>query len=175
MDLKAHALFELNMTREMLEGILMTFQNEGDWFYQPHPQVNHALWITAHLALVDNMFLSQFDPEKGKTPDGWNELFGFGSVLVERDQYPSVDTVLGYFRDRRAVLLEVIESLTEADLNAPAPTERSPIVGAPNKGHLLLFASRHEAQHLGQLTVLHRGLGHPPMIQPGPAPTEESE
>ena len=168
MDLKAHARYELENARRMTEGMLLSFESADDWFYQAHPKANHALWIVAHLALADNAFLSRFRPESGHKPEGWDDLFWFGSSLHDRSAYPSANDVLAYFRDRRRTLLEVFEQLTDEELAAPAPApeERSPIAGAPCMGHLFIFAARHEGIHSGQLSVAHRGLGHDPLFQP---------
>jgi uncharacterized damage-inducible protein DinB len=56
--------------------------------------------------------------------------------------------------------------VSDDELAGPAPEAgaRSPIAGAPNIGHLFLFAASHEAMHAGQLTVAHRALGHPPIV-----------
>ena len=167
MDQKAHIGYMLGRSRWMTEQLLESFKTDDDWFYQPHPQANFALWIVAHLGLADNAFASRFRPDRGSKPDGWDELFWFGSELKDdRSAYPSPAEVLAYFKERREVLLSVVEELTEDELNAeaPGPDERSPIAGAPNLGHLLMFAAYHEGVHTGQLTVAHRGLGHKPIV-----------
>lgn len=169
MNLKAHARHSLEKGRAITEGILAAFKSADDWFYQAHPQANYPLWIAAHLGLADNMFASRFRPASATKPDGWDELFWFGSEMrSDRAAYPSVEKVLAYVRDRRTNLLRVLDEVTEAELDAPAPppTERSPIAGAPSMGHVFLFASIHEAMHCGQLSVAHRGLGNQPLFQP---------
>ena len=72
--------------------------------------------------------------------------------------------MLGYFRDRRAALLKVVDDLSDEELSAPAPEKNSPIAGAPCIGHILLFAAYHEGVHSGQLTIARRGLGHDPLF-----------
>jgi hypothetical protein len=166
MDLKAHARYELEAARRMTEGVLAAFKTQSDWLYQSHPKANHALWITGHLGLVDNAFLSRFRPQRGHKPSGWEELFGRGSELQECSAYPPHHEVLAYLHDRRKTLMQVFDELTPEELSAPAPPagERHPIAGAPCIGHLFLFAARHEAGHCGQLTVAHRGLGNAPIL-----------
>ena len=168
MDIKAHARKSLETSRWLMESIIETLKDD-DWFYQAHDKANHPLWIIGHLALADNMFGSQFREDKASKPDGWDDLFWFGSELKERSAYPAVDEVLAYFRDRREMFLAVLDDVTEEELAAPAPPEGagSPIAGAPCIGHLFLFAGVHEAVHFGQLTVAHRGLGNPPLFTPG--------
>lgn len=176
MSLQAHAKHGLALSRRMMDGILVSFQTDDDWFYQAHPKANHAIWIIGHLGLADNAFARSFREETDHEPDGYKELFWFGSEPdADRSQYPPVDEVLAYFRDRRDNLLKVLDELSEEEISAAAPPaeERSPVAGAPSIGNLFHFAAYHEGIHTGQLTVCHRGLGHPPIHQPQNVPAGE--
>lgn len=169
MDLKTHAKYSLERSRWLTEQLLESFKTEDDWFYQAHPDANHAMWIVGHLGLADNMFASRFREQLASKPDGWDDLFWFGSELKsDRSAYPPNEEVLAYFRDRRQTLLNMIDDLTDEELAAPAPppNEPSPIAGAPCIGHILLFAASHESIHAGQLTVARRGLGNAPLFSP---------
>jgi len=168
MDFKAHAIYSLQRSRWIISELIESLQNDDDWFFQANPKTNHALWIVGHLGLADNMFASRFRPDTADKPDGWDELFWFGSEIQSREAYPAIDAVRQYFASRRENLISVIESLTEDDLSGPAPSpeERSPIAGAPNIGHLLVFAAQHEFMHTGQFTIIHRALGNPPLFAP---------
>ena len=166
MDLREHAKYGLMRTRWLTNTVMESLQSEDDWFYQIGPKSNHAIWICGHLGLADNMFLSRFFEDRATKPDGWDELFWYGSALKERSAYPPLDEVRSYFKDRHEALVGAIDEITDEQLAAPAPSpeERSPIAGAPNFGHLLLFSSRHESVHFGQLTMIHRALGYDPII-----------
>ena len=169
MEFKTQARYALETSRWFTERILENFTEDDHWFYQVHPRANHALWIVAHLGLADNMFASRFREDQASKPEGWDELFWFGSELKDdRSAYPSADDVLAYFRERREVLLDVLDNVTYEELSAEGPPKDapSPIAGAPSIGHLFLFCARHESIHAGQLTVAHRGLGNAPMFAP---------
>lgn len=168
MDFKAHAKQALGTSRGLIEGVLEAFKTPADWLYQSHPKANHATWIIGHLGLADNAFIGNFREDLKQKPDGWDDFFWFGSELrADTSVYPGSEELLGYFRERRETLLKVLDECTDEQLNAPAPTEGSPIAGAPNIGHYFLFAAVHEGVHFGQLSVAHRGLGNGPMITPG--------
>ncbi|MFP6692842.1 MAG: DinB family protein [Pirellulales bacterium] len=168
MHLKLHAQYALQRARGLLEQLLESFKTDDDWFFQVHPQANHATWIVGHLGLADNMFITCFRENLATKPDGWDDLFWFGSQLKENHSvYPPRAELLAYLRDRRERLIDMIVGLTDEELAAPAPDEMSPIAGAPCVGHLLLFAALHENTHIGQLTVAHRGLGNRPLFSPG--------
>ncbi|MGI9457219.1 MAG: DinB family protein [Aeoliella sp.] len=167
MDFKAHALYSLGRSRWFVEKQLEDFKKPSDWTYQPTPQANHALWIVGHLGLADNMFASLFREASATKPDGFDECFWFGSECKPEGN-PAVDDVLAYYRERRENLTNVLSELSDAELAAAGPAEDapSPIAGAPNMGHLFLFAAEHEMNHAGQLSVCRRGLGNDPMFKP---------
>jgi uncharacterized damage-inducible protein DinB len=167
MELRDHARHALTFSRRLSCGLLASFKTPEDWVFQIHPKANHALWITAHIGLVDNSIAARFRAGAAAKPEGWDALFSFGSQpRADASLYPAAEEALAYYHDRRAVLLRVLEELSEEELRAAAPAagERSPIAGAPSTGHIFLFASQHEAMHSGQLTVAHRALGHAPLI-----------
>ncbi len=172
MSIRQAAIHALNTSRNALNLVLEEFKTDDDWFTQPCPNSNHAIWIVGHLGLADNRFASRFRPDVDQIPEGWEELFWFGSEInPDRAAYPSKDDVLAYFHERRETLLKVIEECSDEELNAAAPPagERGPISGAPNVGQLFLFGSFHEGIHMGQLTVAHRSLGREPVMKPQPA------
>jgi len=167
MELRDHARHSLTFSRRLLEGMLASFKTPEDWVFQVHPKANHALWITGHLALVDNSFISKFRPALSMKPDGWDALFSFGSQpKPDASVYPGPEEALGYFRQRRQTLLSVLEKLSADELRGPAPAagERSPLAGAPSIGQAFIFIAFHEGMHSGQLTVAHRALGNAPIV-----------
>ena len=171
MDLKAHARSSLSLARRLTTSMLADFNTLDDWFYQAHENANHALWIVGHLGLADNAFASKFRPKLGVEPDGWKELFWFGSQpMSDPKKYPPIDEVLDYLEDRRNILLQVLDELSMDELTEPAPPadSASPLAGAPNIGQVFFFISYHEGMHSGQLSIARRGLGHAPLYQPTP-------
>ncbi len=171
MSVKENVLYSLQQSRKMMEGLMAAMSDQEDWMYQAHPKANHPLWIVGHIGLADNMFLTRLNPEADNKPEGWDELFWFGSeVQTDASKYPDVDTVVNYCRERRASLVSAIEGLTEEFLMGPTPDEGM-FSDAPNMAQMLIFISYHEGVHTGQFTIAHRGLGHDPMFQPTPEAT----
>ena len=169
MDFKAHAQYALSRARWLTEKQLEDFKQPSDWVYRPTSQANHALWIIGHLALADNMFASMFREGTAKKPEGFDDCFWFGSECKDDvAAYPPIEEVQTYYRERRQNLMNVLNEVTDDELNAAAPGENepSPIAGAPNKGHAFLFAAAHEAGHTGQLSVCRRGLGNELLFKP---------
>ena len=166
MSIKANVVYSLNQARKMTESLIEKLEAPSDWLAQPCDKANHPLWVIGHLALADNLFASMMAGEEKSFPEGWSELFWFGSEVYSDDsKYPAVEEVLTFFRKQRERLLEVVDGLSDEFLAGPTP-EDGMFADAPNMAQMLIFASFHEGIHFGQFTVAHRSLGHAPMMQP---------
>jgi len=154
---------QLENVREMSEGFLQAFETPEQWTHQVDPNANHALWFAGHMGVADNFFISVVDPDKGREADGYSEVFGMGSQPTnDADAYPPVDEVLAYMRDRRGELLNVLSSMSDADLSRSIPE------GGPDMftdlASVFETAIWHEALHAGQVSVARRSLGHEPLF-----------
>lgn len=159
---------QLTTAREVSEQLLADFTKPDDWVYRAHDRANHALWFVGHMAQVDDFLIGLMAPEKKGDRPGYAERFGMGSQpSPQLADYPPVEEVLEYMRDRRAVVLEVLSGMTEEQLALPLPE------GVP--GFMTDYASAfemavwHEGIHTGQLTVARRGLGHEPIFSAPPS------
>ncbi len=75
--------------------------------------------------------------------------------------YPAPEEVLDYMRDRRKVLLGLLEGLSEDDL-AKATPETAPDF-LPDVASIFELVAWHEGLHSGQVSVARRGLGQAPV------------
>lgn len=158
--------WQMEKARHVTEGMIKALHSPESWVHQVHPKANHPLWIVGHLGLADNFFLQAAAPGRTRLPEGWNEIFWFGTTPVaDLAEYPSPDEVVAYFRERRETLLNVLDFMTEEELLAPMP-EGFPFSAAPCIAQLFSHAAFHEGLHSGQFSVAHRALGHPPLFQP---------
>ena len=172
MPLKDNILYSLNSSGKMIEGLIDSLTPPEDWVTQACPNTNHPLWVIGHLGMAAAMFEARAQGQEYEKPEGWTELFWFGSQPTSSlSDYPPVDEVLAYFRDSRAKLIALVESKDPEYFEQPAPSEGM-FADAPNMGQLFVFAAYHEGIHTGQFTVVHRHLGNQPMFQPQPAQAE---
>ncbi len=153
----------LQGAREFTEQLLSKFNTPEEWTHQVHPKANHALWFAGHMGFADNFFVSLVDPGKAVEKEGYGETFGMGSQPTNNpDDYPSVEDVLAFMRNRREALLGVLADLSDDDLAKPTPE------GAPDflsdVASIFEMAVWHEGIHAGQATVAHRSLGNAPMF-----------
>ena len=88
--------------------------------------------------------------------------FGMGSQPTnDPDDYPPAEDVVRAMRERRQVLLDLLENTGESELSTPTP-DGSPSF-LPDLGAVFEMAAWHEALHAGQITIAHRALGNAPI------------
>lgn len=160
MSLKKRLLNQLKQSRQFTEGLLSAFKTPAEWTHRVHPHANHALWFAGHIGWVDNFMISLMAPERARELPGWSEKFGMGSQPSDKAaDYPPVEEVLAYLRERRATLLDVLEPMEDADLDRATPQGTPSFL--PDYGSLFQMAAWHEGLHSGQITVARRALGYP--------------
>jgi len=126
--------------------------------HQLTPGGNHALWITAHIALTDDDLLSGVGGRDRKCPENWTRLFGMGSKPVgDAGAYPAYDEIKQSLHERREELTAWFKSMNESQSAAPLPKDFE--FFAPNHAALASSLAWHEGMHAGQLTMIRRDLG----------------
>jgi hypothetical protein len=129
---------------------------------QPTPRGgNHPLWVAGHLAhTVGSLF--QMLTGEANPLEHWTPLFAGGTQpATDASAYPSYEEVLGQFRRLRAQNLKRLESMSDADLEKPAP-----FFGTVGKACVGL--ALHVMLHLGQVADTRRVLGRTPLINAAP-------
>ena len=164
MSLKERLRRQLVSARETSERYLQDFTTPEAWTAKVHPNANHALWFAGHMANTDNFFISIVSPQRAVERQGFAEKFGVGShPTSEPSDYPPVEDVLAFMRERRSILLEIFDSVAEEDFTNPTPE------GTPNFladiGSVFEMAVWHEGLHSGQLSVTRRSLGFDPAFR----------
>ena len=150
-------VFARNYTIELLDQTPV-----AEWFRQPPGGVSHVGWQVGHLAYAEyRLALWRI---RGAQPqdcelisEAHRGLFGYESVPdPDPAKYPSPADLRAVF-DR---VLREVRGLDEGELDQPIP---HPHPFAPTKLKALLWCARHEMLHAGQIGLLRRHLGYPPM------------
>jgi hypothetical protein len=137
-----------------------------DWFRQPPGGVSHVAWQVGHLAFAEYRLalwrIRGAQPEDDQLiPAEFVRLFGAESVPdADPARYPAqvaIRAVLDRVHER---VLGELPGLSEAELDQPVP---HPHPFAKTKLRALLWCAHHEMVHAGQIGLLRRQLGHPPL------------
>jgi len=154
---------QLVKARQFSEGLLEDFHSPEQWTHQVHPNANHALWFVGHMGVLDNFFISNLDPARTDDRPEYQAKFGTGSQPTGNPaDYPPIDEVLAYMRERRRTLLELLSNMSEDDLNSPTIKSKGDFL--PDRASVFQTAIWHEGLHSGQVSVARRALGHLPVF-----------
>jgi hypothetical protein len=135
-----------------------------EWFRLPPGGVSHVGWQVGHIAFSEyRLALRRI---RGERPDDdalfppeFKRLFGADSVPQADTAYPPAELRVALDRVHQQVLRE-LPGLDDAELDQPVPY---PHPFATTKLRALLWCAQHEMLHAGQIGLLRRHLGYPPM------------
>lgn len=163
MELKERFKQQLIHARTMSERMLADFKTPEQWTHQVQPGANHALWFAGHMASSDNFFISILAAKRAKDMCEHNRLFGVGSQPVnDPSLYPAPEQVLAEMHERRQVLLDILDSLSEADFAQKTPEGTPDFLG--DIAAVFETAIWHEGVHTGQLSIARRAIGCGPVM-----------
>lgn len=120
----------------------------------------HTLWVLGHLAYIEALVIQEFMLGQSNSLTKWKVLFDGDEILADAGHYPQFDEVLAQCQAMRQSTLQVIDSLTESDLdrtskNAPKGFEE--LFGTYRL--CLQFVADHWYMHRGQLADARRAAG----------------
>jgi hypothetical protein len=159
------AIDQITHARKYTLALLQTVPPE-EWFTIPPGGVSHVGWQVGHLAMAEyRLALERIRGPQPEDPDLIPERF---LRLFGRESAPSPDPAANPTPvELRAVLdrvhLRALESLArvhEEDLDSP-PWKPHPLF--TTKIESLVWCAHHEMLHAGQIGMLRRMLGHPPV------------
>jgi uncharacterized damage-inducible protein DinB len=152
-------VFARNYTIELLEQTPM-----AEWFRMPAGGVSHVAWQVGHIAHAE--YRLALWRVRGERPDDatlfspdFRRLFGADSVPQADSVFPAAELRAVLDRVHEQVLRE-LPQLAEGELDQPVP---HPHPFATTKLRALLWCAHHEMVHAGQIGLLRRHLGYPPM------------
>ena len=145
---------------------LLGHVDPADWFRMPGG-VTHVGWQVGHLAM--SQYRLVFERVRGPRPDdaelfppGVLQLFVRQSVaLADPTAYPAPASLRGIFDRVHERLLADLADWPDADLDSP-PAQPSHHL-CPTKLACLRWCTAHEMIHAGQIGLLRRLFGRPPV------------
>jgi len=125
----------------------------------------HPLWVVGHLAFVEGFTHEMLGG--GSNPVGdWASMFGQDTVLTaDAGQYPTLQEVRAQYVQLRKRNLQLLESMTDADLDKPTPWQPTGLEEHfSNYGKALLTVALHQMAHRAQITDAIRAAGRATLV-----------
>ncbi len=153
--------FALRQSRTMIHRFVDDLK-PGEFEHQPCDGANCAAWVLGHLALTDRRQLGWLGATDLPTlPVGFEERFvTTREKAVNQSGFGDPAELLRLFDTHRDALLAFLPLVSAGKLAEPLPVPR-PLFSTV--GEAALFMALHVAMHTGQLSVIRRSLGYPPV------------
>ena len=133
-----------------------------EYLHRPVPAANCVAWLLGHLTLTDRRAMSAaFGAENlPSLPEGFDKKFSRSAGCPQASDFGDVTTLLPLFVIHRDLLIEKCRTATPVQLSTELEKPH-PMFSTP--GEMLSFISVHSAMHAGQITIIRRSLGRPPL------------
>jgi DinB superfamily len=120
----------------------------------------HPLWVIGHLAFVEGLTYEMLGGG-GNPVAHWATIFGQNTVpTTDAAEYPAFEKVRDRYVELRKRNLQLLESMTEADLDKPTAWQPTGLEEHfATFGKALLTVAMHQMAHRGQITDAARAVG----------------
>ena len=157
-DVIAHSLAASHRMLQRFTGDL----EPAEYLHRPTAKANCAAWLIGHMTLSDRYVLKMFGVTDLPTlPDGFENRFSRNEGCPEAGDFGDVSTLMPLFNEHRTLLVEAVKRATPEQLDKKL--EKSMPMFA-TVGEFTNFMAQHTAMHTGQITIIRRSLGRPPLI-----------
>jgi hypothetical protein len=154
-------VFARNYTIELLDQTPV-----DEWFRQPPGGVSHVAWQVGHVAYAEYRLAlwrirGPLPQDSALISETHRGLFGYESVPdADTAKYPSQADLRAVLDRVHEQVLREVRGMDEGELDQPVP---HPHPFAKTKLRALLWCAHHEMLHAGQIGLLRRQLGYPPL------------
>ncbi len=144
---------------DMICGAYLGDLSNEDLMQRPHSGCNHLNWQLGHLVSSDNsMFNGMFAGEMPALPEGFAEKYSKENKDSDDPAaFCTKDELMEIHQAQRAAVMAKLDSLSDADLDAPGPESLRSF--APTVGAVLAMLGSHWIMHAGQWVIVRRELG----------------
>ncbi|PIQ15055.1 MAG: hypothetical protein COW67_10470 [Flavobacteriales bacterium CG18_big_fil_WC_8_21_14_2_50_32_9] len=144
----------LELSRELTKFYLshLKGKDEHKIFEIDGKQFNSISWLIAHITVSENwLLLVCTGGEKVAIP--WARQYGLGSEPPKKEDAPSFEEILKYFKEVHQKAINYVSKLTDEDLAKPTANGTN-FGGEDSVGAIIKHAIRHECVHAGHLSWL---------------------
>lgn len=150
----------LTATQMMVQRFTADLQPH-EYLHRPTEKSNCAAWTVGHLALSDRHVLQQLGAELPTLPDGFEPRFRRDEGCPQAGDFGDVSAIVPVFDAHRTRLIDAVKLTVPEQFEKPM---EKPHPMFKTLGEYVSFMSAHTAMHVGQITIIRRSLGRPPIV-----------
>lgn len=135
----------------------------AEYLHRPAAGVNCAAWLLGHLTLSERRVLGAALGVKDlpPLPDRFEKRFGRDDGCPQAAEFGDVSGLARLYAETRDLLIQTVKGMSPEALAGLLPFAHPRFKTA---GEAANFMSVHAAMHAGQISVIRRSLGRPPLI-----------
>jgi uncharacterized damage-inducible protein DinB len=133
-----------------------------EYLHRPAEKANCTAWLLGHLALSDRRTLEAMGAQVPALPEGFAERFSQKEGCPQAIEFGDVSQAVSAFHEHRSRLIEAVRQAAPEQLDKPLARAIPNL--AQTVGELANFMAVHSAMHAGQITIIRRSLGKPPVV-----------
>ncbi|HYK59612.1 MAG TPA: DinB family protein [Bryobacteraceae bacterium] len=153
--------YSLDLADQSIQRSLASVEDTPTTFPTPNGGC-HPLWVVGHLAYVEGMAHQLLGIGANPVAD-WAKFFEQGTTpIADATQYPPLEDVRARYTKLRKRTLQLLESLSEADLDTPTKFQPAGLEEHfATYGRTLLTLALHQMSHRSHITDAVRAAGRP--------------
>jgi hypothetical protein len=133
-----------------------------EMLHRPTPEANCTAWLIGHLILTERGALGRLGvSDLPALPDGFEKQFSRDEGCPQASEFGDVSRLMGLFDQHRNRTIEAARRAAPDQLDKPL---EKPHPMFKTAGEFANFAAAHAMMHAGQITIIRRSLGRPPIV-----------
>jgi hypothetical protein len=132
-----------------------------EYLHRATPKGNCAAWLLGHLIVSNHRTAQRFNSDLPALPDGFETHFARDENAPHASEFGDCSKLIAMLELSFDALIAAVQRATPEQLAAPID---KPMPVFKNAGELANFMALHAAVHIGQITMIRRSLGRPPII-----------
>ena len=156
MSQKATLQHTLGMSNMVMEKYLSDLEPAA-FLNRPVAGMNHIAWQVGHLISVERRLVEEIKPGSSpELPPGFDAQHAMDKHADDQPgDFLSKDKYLSLWKTQRAATNELLDSTSDAELEAPAPSEKTRKM-CPTVATMFSLAGLHSILHAGQFVAVRR-------------------
>ena len=157
-DVIAHSLsFSQAMMHRYIDDL-----KPQDYLHRATPNGNCVAWLIGHLVLTDRSALKNMGvTELPALPDGFEKRFSRDEGCPQAGDFGEVTSLLPLLDKHHALLIDAVKRAPAEIFDKPL---EKPHALFKTVGEFCNFIALHVIMHAGQVTMLRRSMGKPPLF-----------